>query len=332
MSYAVTSQSAFSDRMEYSRRRGSLLTVYANWTNSLHHASPEHSPRQKSELIICNHFSSSGDFKNHTIYGYFNEAGLWEDCVVQLALYDLTTANMSHNSLDTLLRNFSTDKVLNPVKKMRTFDLVSRKTVAVLLACSLLQLSGTPWLQNGFETENIFLLPKTTAASRLENCRPHIFCRFQHDSTARSLAEDVAALGVLILEMENNESAGWTDDDEDYETGERSNRNRLNRILKDWKGDLTDFYHSIGSACLLFESLVEDFEHAKVREELRKLFILYKCVVNPLYQKLVSDFGGAERMFRGMSGLSVPSTQKRGNATDHMILYDDSESIKSDER
>jgi len=136
----------------------------------------------------------------------------------------------------------------------------------------------------------------------------------------------------LILELETNLSAGWTDDDEDYDTATKSNKTRLSRILKEWKGDLTDFYHGVGSACFLFENLVEDFDHPKIDQSLKSLAILYKCIVNPLFKKLVSDFGAAERLFQGISGLSVPARQKRASASGRLVLYDDWESSKPDKK
>ncbi|RYP66887.1 hypothetical protein DL771_007544 [Monosporascus sp. 5C6A] len=145
---------------------------------------------------------------------------------------------------------------------------------------------------------------------------------------SRSLPEDVAALGVLVLELETNQSAGWTDDDEDYDRATKSNKMRLSRILKEWKGDLTDIYHVVGSACFRFENLVEDFDHPKIDQSLKDLAILYKCIVNPLFQKLSSEFGEAERLFPEIRRLSVPRRQKRPSTTGRLVLYDDRESTE----
>ncbi|RFU75778.1 hypothetical protein TARUN_6537 [Trichoderma arundinaceum] len=154
-----------------------------------------------------------------------------------------------------------------------------------------------------------------------------------------SLSEDVAALGVLILELETNASAEWTDDDKDYETGTKSNVTRLCRILRDWKGELTDSYREVGSTCSRFEYLMENFDdpiegfyHTNIDHDQRSLAILYKRIVNPLYQQLVSDFGIAERLFEGISSLSVPVRQKRVPTTGTLVLYDDVESIAPDNK
>jgi hypothetical protein len=148
----------------------------------------------------------------------------------------------------------------------------------------------------------------------------------------RSLAEDVAALGVMLLELEANRAAEWSEEDEDYETATRSNRARLLRIMKDWKGDLPDRYHGVGSACFMFEQLVEDFDHTKIDQSLRDLAVLYKCVVNPLYQQLVSEFGAADRLFPGIPGSRVSGKQNRASNTGPLVLYDDWEATESDKK
>ncbi len=275
---------------------------------------------------MCTH---TAEYRSRTIRGYFNEATVWEDCVVEHALYDLATATTSPSTLDHFLGGLSTQAKRRPNAESRRLDRISRKIVGVLLACSLFQLCGSTWLQHEFEGEKIFILPKDSTTGHLDYWRPHISCVLGPRPGPRSLAEDVAALGVLILELEANLSAGWDDDDEDYDTGVKSNKTRLSRILSQWKGELTDFYHGVGSACFRFENLVEGFDHPKVDHRLRSQAVLYKCIVNPLFQKLVSDFGEAERLFQGRLGLSVPSRQKRASATGHVVLYDDWESSEA---
>jgi hypothetical protein len=280
---------------------------------------------------MCAHMTAA-EYHSRTIRGCFNETTVWEDCAPEPALYDFATATTSPSTLDHFLQGLSTQAKCRPSARTRRLDRIGRNIVGVLLACSLFQLCGSPWLQHGFEGEKIFVLPNKTSVNQLDYWRPHISCDLSPHPSPRSLPEDVAALGVLILELEANLSAGWTDNDEDYDTATKSNKTRLARILKEWKGDLTDVYHRVGSACFLFENLVEGFDHPKIDQSLRSLAILYKCIVNPLFQRLVSDFGAAEHLFQGISGLSIPTRQKRASATGRLVLYDDQESTEPDKK
>ncbi|OPB42086.1 hypothetical protein A0O28_0032030 [Trichoderma guizhouense] len=289
------------------------------------------STERRFKHIMCSHLTSA-EYCNQTIHGCFDKSTVWEDGTLKPAQYNLSTASIFWSTLDDILGGGQSQLKCSTSIMTRRLDQIGRKIVGLLLACSLFQLCGSPWLQHGFEREKIHILPNNSSLNLLEYWRPHISCDLSLDRDQRSLSEDVAALGVLILELEANLSAGWTDDDEDYETGTKSNRTRLSRILKQWRGDVTDFYYGIGSACFRFENLVEDFDHPKIEQSLKSLTILYKCIVNPLYQKLVSDFGFTERLFGGVSGLSVPSRQKKVPATPPLVLYDDLESREPDKK
>jgi hypothetical protein len=280
---------------------------------------------------MCAHVTAA-EYHSRTIRGCFNESTVWEDCVLELAPYDLVTVTTSPSKLDHFLQG-STQATCRANARAQRLDRMGREIVGVLIVCSLFRLCGSPWLQHGFDGENIILLPNKNPVSKLDfHWRPHISCDLSPHSGPRSLPEDVAALGVLILELEANRWAGWTEDDEDYDTATKSNKTRLCRILKEWKGDLTDFYKSLGSTCFLFENLVDGFDHPEIDQSLRSLAILYKCILNPLFQKLVSDFGAAERLFQGISGFSIPTRQKRAEAAGRVLLYDDWESAKPDEK
>ncbi|UKZ62537.1 uncharacterized protein TrAtP1_003782 [Trichoderma atroviride] len=259
----------------------------------------------------------------------FNETTIRKDYTARFEPYGLSIEHMSSMTLDHHLEHQQKHHPIsrNPIIRL---DLVSRKVVGLLLACSLFRLCGSPWIQHGFERESIYLFPHPSPNSILRHWCPHISCNLGPLTSPTSLSEEVAALGVLILELEANRPAGWTDDDEDYETETKSNRARLSRILKQWKGDVTNSYYEIGLACLSFDSLVENFEHPDIDKELKKFTILYKCIVNPLFQKLVSDFPVAANLFEGTSGLAIPAREQKAATSSSVVLYDDSESSEPD--
>jgi hypothetical protein len=280
---------------------------------------------------MCAHMAAA-EYHSRTIRGCFNETTVWEDCVLELALYDFVTAATSPSRLGHFFQG-SIQATSRTNARAQRLDLMGREIVGVLLVCSLFRLCGSPWLQHGFDGENIFLLPDKSPVSKPGfPWRPHISCDLSRHYSPRSLPEDIAALGILILELKTNFSAGWMEGDEEYDTGIKSNRSRLYRILDEWKGDLTDFYRNLGSACFQFEILVEGFDNPKIDRSLRSLAILYKCILNPLFQKLVTDFAVAECLFQGISGLSIPTRQKRAEAAGRVLLYDDWESTQPDKK
>jgi hypothetical protein len=291
------------------------------------------SSEQSFEDRMCAHISAMEN-RSRMVRVLFNDTEVWEDCVSELSSHIYANPTTSPSKLDQFLQRPSVEAQSQPTPAKRAnLNLVSRKIVGLSVAYSLFQLCSSPWLQQTFEGDNIYLLPNGKLGSRLDYWRPHISCQLDPPGASRSIAEDVAALGVLILELEANRSAGWTDDDEDYDTmAARSNKTRLARIMKEWKGNFPDVYHSVASACFRFDNLVEDFDHPKIDQGLKGLAILYKCIVNPLFQKLVSDFWEAESLFQRIPGLSVPTAQKRSSTTGNLVLYDDLESAEPDKK
>ncbi|KAI1740736.1 hypothetical protein F4680DRAFT_465012 [Xylaria scruposa] len=210
---------------------------------------------------------------------------------------------------------------------------LDRKLIGVFLAWSLFMLYGSPWLQQQWQ-DDVLILPYPSPNSHIDSRRPLISCilRDTQGNDRRPQAEDVAALGILILELEANAQALWTDEDEDFETGEKSNLLRLARILndEDWVGELSDGYRQVAKSCLEFEILVEGFSIPDFEADMKCLAMLYKCVVNPLFQLLVSDFGAAAQAFQNIPALSVPKRQKRQSPRTKTTLFDDLETSSGD--
>ncbi|UKZ92453.1 uncharacterized protein TrAFT101_007408 [Trichoderma asperellum] len=262
------------------------------------------------------------------IRGCFNGTKIWEDYTVGSETHDLPIASLPSMMSDHLSKEHISQSINN-----QSLGQINRKIVGLLLACSLLKLCGSPWIQHTFEAENIYLSPHSSPNNSLNSWRAHIPCKLGSHPSTRLLPEDVAAIGVLILELEANCTAGWTEYDKDYYTEVNSNRLRLSRILKEWKNShFTDFYHGIGMSCLYFEALVANFHHPGIREDLKHFAVLYKCIINPLYQKLVSEFGAAARLFEGAPGLSLLSRQQNTSTLSPIVLYDDWESFEPDEK
>lgn len=273
---------------------------------------------------MCPNTITSGHDKP-TIQACFDGTKVWENGLVGQALWN-NDAMASPSTLDQFLGHNTNSR---PGQSIHKLSRAKRATISLFLACSLYQLCGSPWIQDVFNGSNILILEGKTSPRNFDYWRPHISCplRSQVDEApfSRALSEEVAALGVLILELIANREAGWTEEDEDYDTEELSNRGRLSRILKDsdWRDELSDRYHDVGSACLNFQQLVEGFDHPSIEPHLRELAILYKCIVNPLHQYLVSDYSAATPLFNGISGLSVPSVRDRAAMSKRLQFFDD---------
>ncbi|KAH7218860.1 hypothetical protein DER44DRAFT_846810 [Fusarium oxysporum] len=236
--------------------------------------------------------------------------------------------------LSDLLQRVESNFEGGPMGRSLRLQRLDRKLIGVFLAWSLFMLYGSPWLQQEWQ-DDILIVAHPRPTSQLDNRRPLISCMLQIlRSDTRPHVEDVAALGVLILELEANRLAKWTEDDMEFDTGKRSNLLRLARILRDqdWFGELSDGYREIAMACLEFESLLGGFDHPRFEGDLKCLAILYKRIVNPAFQLLVSDFGAATQAFRSIPVLSVPKRHKRHANQTKAALFDDFEISSNDEK
>jgi hypothetical protein len=149
-----------------------------------------------------------------------------------------------------------------------------------------------------------------------------------------SRREYVAALGILVLELEAGESAEWAKDDIDWENGKRSNQVRLGRLLEEWK-DMRDAYRHVGEACHNLELLVETFEHEDVDDDLKYQAVVYKCIVEPLFQILYMDHGSDTQLFESIPsprGDITVSTSQLLSKVAKRELFDDFEEAESDEK
>ncbi|KAF2963179.1 hypothetical protein GQX73_g10399 [Xylaria multiplex] len=234
--------------------------------------------------------------------------------------------------LKDLLRGVSSGPGSNAQSQSLHLSKLDRKLIGVFLAWSLFMLYGSPWFQQQWQ-DDVLILPHSSPNSHTDGRRPLIPCILRDtQGHGRQPQEDVAALGILILELEANTQASWTDEDEDFETGERSNLLRLARILNDayWIDELSDGYRQVAKSCLEFEILTECFSSPGFDASMKGLAMLYRCVVEPLFQMLVSDFGVAAQAFRNIPALSVPKRQKRQPLRTEIVIFDDTEAMEND--
>jgi hypothetical protein len=140
--------------------------------------------------------------------------------------------------------------------------------------------------------------------------------------------DDIAAFGVLLMELVANEEASWDKDDVEYGLDGQSNSVRLARILEQWEEDLSDGYRRVGRACLKFESLVATFDDDEIGSDLKCFAIIYKFIVDPLFRCLLHEFGETYELFHGIRGPWCPlsaAVDLSPRRTAKLVLFDDLE-------
>ncbi|KAF5583569.1 peptidase S8 [Fusarium pseudocircinatum] len=151
-------------------------------------------------------------------------------------------------------------------------------------------------------------------------------------------SDNIAALGVLIMELEARRKASWTAEEKDEVSKERPNISRLNRILEDldWEGDVDDNYREIAKACLEFNSLVNSLDQPRISADRKGLAIIYVKILVPLYDRLVNSFRESANVFadifNGMLGPGRPlasPVSKPLAAGERVILFDDEDATPS---
>ena len=203
-----------------------------------------------------------------------------------------------------------------------------RKLVGVLLAAPMFQLSDSPWIEQHLEPECIFV--PSPDNKRLQQWCPRTLCTLVPNKDTRLQRDNVAALGVLVLELEADRKANWTVGDEDWISGEKSNQVRLARILKTWKDLVSDEYRTVAKACLEFDSLIESFDHPDIVSERKGLAVIYKCILEPLFRHIMKSFGNLAPLFEGMFGPGRSFTAPMNispSVTAKRVLFDDDDSL-----
>lgn len=203
-----------------------------------------------------------------------------------------------------------------------------RKLAGVLLAASMFQLSDSPWMEQHFDPKRIFV--PSPDNKQLQQWCPRTLCTLVPKNDTRFQRDNIAAFGVLILELEADRKANWTAGDEDWISGEKSNHVRLARILKTWNDLVSDDYRTVAKACLEFDSLIQILDHPDIVPERKHLAIIYKCILEPLFRHIMKSFGNLAPLFKGMFGPGQSFTAPMNispSVTAKRVLFDDDDSL-----
>ncbi|EXA53633.1 hypothetical protein FOVG_01375 [Fusarium oxysporum f. sp. pisi HDV247] len=284
------------------------------WIPTLFTRSSEKPP---SDLFSFSHMCSHS-LGTQIVHVAFNSLSMWEDPSNNSAGSEPTPyfGIDQSTALDGLLVHE------DPLKPKY------RKLAGVLLASSLFQLGDSPWTEQLLGPHTIFV--PSPDKKRLDQWCPQVLCTLASKEDNKLQSDDIAAFGVLVLELEAGQKAHWTNADSDWISGEKSNHVRLARILKDWEDVVGDDYRGVGKACLEFDSLIENLDHPDILSDQKGIAVIYKCILEPLFRHLMKNFGNLAPLFDGMFGpwtsltaamsLSPSNTAKRA-------LFDDDESL-----
>jgi len=199
-----------------------------------------------------------------------------------------------------------------------------RRLTGALIAASMFQLSDSPWIEQHLEPESIFVPPEDN--KRIQQWYPRTLCTLVPQKDTGLQGDNIAAFGVLVLELEADRKANWIADDEDWLSGEKSNHVRLARVLNSWTDLVSDEYRKIAKSCLDFDVLIESLDHAKIIPERKGLAIIYKCILEPLFHRITTSFGNLAPIFSGMFGPSRSFTVPMNispSVTAKRVLFDD---------
>lgn len=245
----------------------------------------------------------------------FNEDGMWKSA--------MPSAYNTGSRDEQLGQYASLDSLLNHADRLTPKH---RKLIGFLLAASFFKLSDSPWINQHLTPDRIFV-PTELDGKRLRQWYPHIACTLATESAPNLQSEHMAALGVLILELEANRKAEWAEEDSDWISGEKSSYVRLARILKSWEDLVSDSYRGIAKACLEFDSLVANLDHQDIVPGRKGLAVTLQCILEPLWPHMVTSFGILDSVFAGLfqsSRLSLGLSQSISPVTTaKRILFDD---------
>lgn len=201
-----------------------------------------------------------------------------------------------------------------------------RKLAEVLLAACVFQLNESPWTEQYLSPDDLFV-PLLDVKQPHQWC-PRLLCDLKPRDFATEQSDNIAALGILVLELEVCRRASWTSDDEDWLAGERSNYTRLARILEDWKDSVYDDYRKIAKACLDFNVLVAGLEESQIPQERRGIAVIYKYILEPLVRSTAKSFADLLPLmidiFGPSRGLTI-ATERTAQNTAKFSLFDDDE-------
>ncbi|KAI0098771.1 hypothetical protein GGR51DRAFT_423139 [Nemania sp. FL0031] len=243
-------------------------------------------PGRSYNPIIC---SKSRDETNK---GYqstsIHQRGGWND--------EIQNDGVPNPPQGTKLRDFI---VHTPSKMSRQ----EKGVVQLLLACSLLCLYKSNWVQMGFDTNAISVPVGKTGSDGLARWRPHISCSLETVDRRGNMDDAVLSFGMLLMEMEAGKAAEPTEEDRDWSRERFSQDSTLKRILKEWRGDVQDGYRAVATRCLKFSEKADGHHDPGLKAESQRIGAIYSYILAPLCYVVGQNFKDTPKLFN-----TIPNT------------------------
>ncbi|CAG9982380.1 unnamed protein product [Clonostachys byssicola] len=271
-------------------------------TDSIHPLSSD-SEKPLSGITFLDSICSSAD-NAEALRILYNSDGMWP------SNKDNGSNPLTFSPTEKSLRDFLDEKVSSPADKDAPADISCpahaqyltseyRSLAIFLLAITFFQLCGSPWVKEPFQAECLSLC--VTDDQPNGQWRLHAPCDLVPDTGISDPADSVAALGVLILELDAGYKASWSPDDESR-SGKRSHQMRLRRLLREWEGDIIDENKRIARSCLDFDNLVGSLPDYDLPQGMKVPAIIYKYVLEPVLRHNIERSEEFQNVFAAIFG------------------------------
>ncbi|CAI7622907.1 unnamed protein product [Penicillium pancosmium] len=293
-------------------------SVRYRWVND----TMQSAERYRTEQIVCARRDQATP--KHTCVA-FDQEGMWDDETQDGEAYHTAISDRKLTLHELIL---PTHQEPSPVFKLKAQE---KKTLELLIACSLFNLDASHWTRFGLGIDTISVRVAREASNLLLRCKPHINSALQTADDEDDENAAVLSFGLLIMEMEANRVANPIKEDENWGTDGISRDSILKRILGEWADDVEDDYKDIATSCLLFRPLAAKFYDPLLTQDMKRTGAIYKYILAPLFRLVIQKFRKSQDLFPGIP----KSTYSRSASNDHnlrhptptsdMILFDGSE-------
>ncbi|KAM0521322.1 hypothetical protein ACHAPE_002802 [Trichoderma viride] len=161
-----------------------------------------------------------------------------------------------------------------------------------LIACSLLNLDGSHWIQSGLHGNNISLCAAQRTSDFLEFWEPYTTCILSVLCTEEDENLAILSFGLLLMETEAGKIASQIETGGNYNYNAETLRRILERTLKEAEG-VGVSYKNIADACLHFSTHLETFYDPLLDgydRRTKRAGAIYKYIVAPLFRLCIQKF------------------------------------------
>lgn len=160
------------------------------------------------------------------------------------------------------------------------------------IACSLLNLDGSHWIQSGLHGNNISLRAAQRTSDFLKFWEPYTTCILSVQSTEEDENLAILSFGLLLMETEASKIASQIETGGNYNYNAETLRCILKRTLKEAEG-VGVSYKNIVDACLHFSTHLETFYDPLLDgydRRTKRAGAIYKYIVAPLFRLCIQKF------------------------------------------